>query len=141
VVTIPVGVRTAVDYRLRMEAARARVTQALALPATPPGRFDTTVEQLLVDALHELDTSRDPVERHELLETAPPEPCPLSIRHLEILELLADGLTLEQVGQRLDIRRNTVKSHLTAATRLAGLTGEANTTGLVCLALRRGWIT
>jgi DNA-binding NarL/FixJ family response regulator len=141
VVTIPVGVRTAVDYRLRMEAARARVQQALTLPATPPGRFNTTVEQLLVDALHELDTERDPVEHHELLEATAPAPCPLSIRHLEVLELLADGLTLEQVSHLLGIRRNTVKSHITAATRLAGLAGEANTTGLVCLALRQGWIT
>ena len=61
----------------------------------------------------------------------------LSPRELEVLRLVADGLTTAQVGARLGISPSTVKHHMTTVcVRLRA----ANRTAAVVEALRRGLI-
>lgn len=68
----------------------------------------------------------------------PPAPCLLSKRECEVAAAAADGLTKDQIGARLHLSPNTVKSHLQ---RIARKLGADNTTHAVAIALRAGWIT
>ena len=45
---------------------------------------------------------------------------PLTRRELEILALLADGMTTPQISERLGIRPATIKTHLTSVYRKTG---------------------
>jgi DNA-binding CsgD family transcriptional regulator len=64
-------------------------------------------------------------------------PTALRPRQLQVLQLLADGLTLDQVGRTLHLGRNTVKYHVT---KLHEVFGAPNTTSTVAAAIRRGVI-
>lgn len=75
---------------------------------------------------------------------APPPPPPpppmvaaLTPRQLEVVALLAEGLTRPQIAERLTIAEHTVKTTIARAVTRANATG---TTHLVALALRGGWI-
>lgn len=59
-------------------------------------------------------------------------------RELEVLELVAMGLSNKGVADRLGISDQTVKFHLAS---IAGKLGAANRTDAVRLAVRRGLIT
>jgi two-component system response regulator DesR len=71
------------------------------------------------------------------LPDAPAQTCPLTPRQLEVIALAADGLTMDQIGSRLYLSVDTVRTHSKDAMRRSGL---HSTTGLVALALRQGWI-
>jgi DNA-binding CsgD family transcriptional regulator len=61
----------------------------------------------------------------------------LTGRERDVLELLAEGLRLEVIGERLGIGLETVRTHVRhAAERL----GAANRTQAVAIAIRRGLI-
>jgi DNA-binding CsgD family transcriptional regulator len=61
----------------------------------------------------------------------------LTGREREVLTLLAQGLYLDEIGQRLGIGSETVRTHLRKASdRL----GAANRTHAVAIAIRRGLI-
>jgi DNA-binding NarL/FixJ family response regulator len=62
---------------------------------------------------------------------------PLTPREIQVLELLADGLSNKGIGARLGISDQTVKFHVTAIT---GKLGASNRTDAVRRALRRGLI-
>ena len=63
---------------------------------------------------------------------------PLTQRELEVLRLLADGLRHEEIGKRLGIGSETVRTHLRKASdRL----GAATRTQAVATALRQGLIS
>jgi DNA-binding CsgD family transcriptional regulator len=63
---------------------------------------------------------------------------PLTERELEVLRLLADGLRHEEIGKRLGIGSETVRTHLRKASdRL----GAATRTQAVATALRQGLIS
>lgn len=62
---------------------------------------------------------------------------PLTVRELEVLTLAADGLLLEEVGAKLFISLDTVKTHLI---RLRRKLGARNCTHAVALALKAGLI-
>ena len=59
-------------------------------------------------------------------------------RELEVLNLVAQGLTNRAVGRRLAISEATVKTHLV---HVFGKLGVADRTAAVTVALQRGWIT
>ena len=60
---------------------------------------------------------------------------PITARELEILQLVAEGLSNKQIGRRLSITEGTVKSHLLAILRKLD---AADRTQAVTIALKRG---
>jgi len=62
---------------------------------------------------------------------------PLTAREMEILELVAQGMSNRKIAYRLGISHQTVKNHMTAILRKLGATGR---TEAAVSALRRGWI-
>jgi len=63
---------------------------------------------------------------------------PLTPREIQVLELLAEGLSNKAIAARLKISAQTVKFHVAA---VAGKLGAANRTDAVRRAVRRGLIT
>lgn len=61
---------------------------------------------------------------------------PLSAREIEVLRKVGEGLTNQQIGDRLGISINTVKNHLR---KINEKTGVTNRTEAAMLAVRRGW--
>ena len=68
---------------------------------------------------------------------SPPEPDPLTPRELEVLELLAHGLTNREIGERLFIGERTVKFHVSSI--LAKL-GAENRTEAARISISRGLV-
>jgi DNA-binding NarL/FixJ family response regulator len=62
---------------------------------------------------------------------------PLTTREIQVLELLAEGLSNKAIGARLGISDQTVKFHVAS---LAGKLGAVNRTDAVRRAVRRGLI-
>lgn len=93
---------------LQMLAARPRDLEGLDRPA--PGQW-----------LHALSTATNP----------------LTIRELDIIHLIAEGLSNHQISSRLKISDQTVKNHVTAILRKLGATDRAQA---VLISLRSGWI-
>jgi ATP/maltotriose-dependent transcriptional regulator MalT len=63
---------------------------------------------------------------------------PLTLREIQVLELLAEGLSNKAIASRLGISDQTVKFHVAS---IAGKLGAANRTDTVRRAVRRGLIT
>ncbi len=63
---------------------------------------------------------------------------PLTPREIQVLELLAEGLTNKGIAARLGISDQTVKFHVSS---ISGKLGAANRTEVVRRAARRGLIT
>ena len=63
---------------------------------------------------------------------------PLTPREIQVLELVAEGLSNKRIAARLDISDQTVKFHVSS---ICGKLGAANRTDAVRRALRRGLIT
>lgn len=72
------------------------------------------------------------------MATRPEEIDKLTPREMEVLRLLAQGLSNRKIGERLSVNERTVKSHVAAI--LAKLEA-ANRTDAVMRALERGLIT
>lgn len=62
---------------------------------------------------------------------------PITTRELEVLRLVVDGMSNDQVGAALGITTRTVEAHLT---RLYERTGTQSRTELATRALREGWL-
>ncbi len=62
---------------------------------------------------------------------------PLTAREIQVLELLAEGLSNKAIAERLRISDQTVKFHVAA---ISGKLGAANRTDAVRRAVRRGLI-
>jgi putative nucleotidyltransferase with HDIG domain len=84
----------------------------------------------LGDVLYELP----PIARSS---RAPIESCPLSLREVEVLRLLAEGKLYKQIAAELGLSPSTVRSHLH---RVYTRIGVVDRTQAVLLATRRGWI-
>lgn len=68
--------------------------------------------------------------------TSPTE-CPLPSRMIEIVSLIADGLSAKEISKKLGISPNTVNSYIAVAMAHACV---HRSTALVATALRKGWI-
>ena len=62
----------------------------------------------------------------------------LTAREVQVLELLAEGLSNKAIADRLDISDQTVKFHVAS---ISGKLGATNRTDAVRRAVRRGLIT
>ena len=75
----------------------------------------------------------------EILELAPPgaqeHPAGLTLREVEVLGLVATGLTDAQVAERLVVSVRTVHSHVRSIYRKLGVSSRSAATGY---ALRQG---
>jgi DNA-binding NarL/FixJ family response regulator len=65
----------------------------------------------------------------------PDTPRALSERECEVLALIAEGYTSKDIGERLHVAEETVKSHVT---NVLGYLGARNRAHAVVIALRRG---
>ena len=63
---------------------------------------------------------------------------PLTLREIQVLELLAEGLPNKAIAERLGISAETVKFHVAS---LSGKLGAANRTDAVRLAILRGLVS
>jgi DNA-binding NarL/FixJ family response regulator len=61
----------------------------------------------------------------------------LTLREIEVLAMLADGLGNKEIARQLDISDNTVKFHLSS---IFGKLGATNRTEAVMLGMRYGFI-
>jgi DNA-binding NarL/FixJ family response regulator len=83
-----------------------------------------------VDAILVAPVRHSPPDDEEIPE-------PLTAREVQVLELLAEGLSNKAVARRLGISDQTVKFHVAS---LSGKLGAANRTDAVRRAVRRGLI-
>ena len=107
---------------LRMQLAPLRVTIAGEFPTLAAAR----ASRLAADAF---------VLPHDDLA---PSPEPLTPREIQVVELLAEGLSNRHIGERLGISAETVKFHLAA---ISGKLGASNRTDVVRRAVQRGLIS
>jgi len=65
------------------------------------------------------------------------EPCPLSVREVEVMRLLAEGKVYKQIAQELDLSTSTVRTHLHNTYAKLGAVDRAQA---VLMATARGWL-
>ena len=111
--------------RLRAELERSSFTIA--------GEFATLAD---ARASH-FDTDAIVLARPRSFEPESPEEA-LTRREIEVLELLAEGLSNKAIAGRLRISDQTVKFHVAA---ICGKLGAANRTDAVRRAIRRGLLS
>lgn len=63
---------------------------------------------------------------------------PLSRRELQILRMIAEGLTTKEIARRLDRAENTVKNHVTG---IFSKLGVHDRTEAAIYAIKRGWLS
>jgi predicted ATPase/DNA-binding CsgD family transcriptional regulator len=111
------------DYEGRVAAARARLDEADWQAAWNEGRT-MSPEQAIEYALEGQAT------QHEHVASTAPDALPagLSAREVEVLNLVAQGLTNAQIAKDLFISPNTVNRHLNSVYRKLGVTSRAAAT-------------
>ena len=99
--------------------------------------FDSRAEArestVTADAILEAVTDDDRTD-----DLADPSPEHLTPRELDVLELIAEGLSNKAIAARLGISDQTVKFHVSS---IQGKLGAANRTDAVRRAVRRGLVT
>jgi DNA-binding NarL/FixJ family response regulator len=117
--------------------SRARLRDALEQTMTIVGEFETLAEAR--GAAIESDAIVLPsmsAARRDTLEEFPVEA--LTPRELQVVQLLAEGLSNRDIGERLGISSQTVKFHVTS---IYGKLGAANRPDAVRRAVRRGLVS
>jgi DNA-binding NarL/FixJ family response regulator len=124
---------------LAATAEQARRARAWGAMAVLPRGVDTPALEAALSAVLEGLTVADPV-----LEPSPHEPGgldetaeELTPRELEVLVLIAEGLSNRAIAARLGIRESTVKDHVLS---MLDKLGAQSRTEAVTIALRRGLI-
>ena len=90
----------------------------------PGERLSEEMMELVFDILH---LSRD-LEKHAMIEELllqPQEDYNLSDREMDVLELVAQGLSSKEIASRLNIAVNTVNTHRKSITRKTGIKSVA----------------
>jgi predicted ATPase/DNA-binding CsgD family transcriptional regulator len=121
------------EYERTMEGIHAQLDEAVFAVAWKEGRA-TPLEQLVAQAVETKDAS--PTEpkpgeagQEEATSDLPPTPPhELTAREMEVLRLLAQGLTSAQIGERLVIGLVTVNSHVRSIYSKLGVTSRAAAT-------------
>jgi len=107
----------------------AEVAAALEVVARGERVCPPRVMRLLFARLSQLGRERKRRDRLEVLE--------LTAREMEILRLIADGLTNEQIARRLFLSVYTVKNHVH---RILNVLGVQSRSGAVSHAFAKGWL-
>jgi non-specific serine/threonine protein kinase len=132
-----IGSLPALPERDLYEAALARAARRL--PALDREReaaigSGLTLEAAMADAARWLDTLRQTPPQEQ---RADPGPSGLSQREMEVLRLIVDGATNEEIAARLGIAQRTAAQHVAA---ILGKLGVSNRTAATTIALRRGLV-
>jgi len=96
-------------------------------------RAEAREARLSADAILEAVAGHEPTDDFD-----DPAPEHLTAREVEVLELIAEGLSNKAIATRLGISDQTVKFH---ASSIQGKLGAANRTDAVRRAVRRGLVT
>jgi len=104
---------------------------------------DSSPQELLqaIRDIHRGESSLDPTVARKLIQELsrppelPPSPEPLSARELEVLDLVAEGLSNQEIAARLVISERTVRNHVGSILAKLHL---ANRTQAALYALRKG---
>jgi DNA-binding NarL/FixJ family response regulator len=110
----------------RRETLRDRLPDGVEIVAEAPTIGSARLLPIDVDGY--LIAANSPAEEDPLVE-------PLTPREVEVLSLVADGLSNKAVAARLGVSDETVKFHLAS---IFGKLGASNRTDAVRLGLRRG---
>lgn len=111
---------------------RSRLRARLPEPLEVVGEAET-----LAEAKRLADVDAYLVAAAPMRDDDSPAPDPLTVREIEVLSALADGLSNKAIAVRLGISDETVKFHLSA---IFGKLQASNRTDAVRQALRRGLI-
>lgn len=114
---------------LRRDQSLAEVAAAIEVVARGERVCPPRAMRLLFARLGELGRERKRRDRLEVLE--------LSAREMEILRLIADGLTNQEIARRLYLSVHTVKNHVH---RILDVLGVHSRWGAVNHALAKGWL-
>ncbi len=85
---------------------------------------------MLRELLYELPYARPDVRRIS-------EPCPLSVRELDVLKYLSEGLVYKQIAGEMQLSVSTIRTHLH---NVYGKIGAVDRAQAVLTARERGWI-
>jgi DNA-binding CsgD family transcriptional regulator/DNA-binding transcriptional ArsR family regulator len=111
--------RAVIDYEGRLAAARSQLDEAAWTAAWAEGR-----------AMGPEEAVRYALEQEPTPEPAAPEayPAGLSAREVDVLRLVADGMTSAEVARELFLSTRTVDWHLSSVYRKLGLNSRAEAT-------------
>ncbi len=114
-------------YNRAMAAARAQLDKTVWEAAWAEGQA-MTLEQAIAYALESPSEQLRPALPHAPQPPAPPPPLGLTDREVEVLGLLAQGLTYAQIAKRLVLSPHTVNTHLKAIYGKLGVTSRSAAT-------------
>lgn len=117
--------RARARLRAQINGSLTIVSEATSVAAARAASIDADAWLLAVDDVRDLANDPPIVE-------------PLTDREVEVLELLAEGLSNKAIAVRLGISDQTIKFHVAS---IAGKLGTHTRTETVRFALRRGLIT
>ncbi len=120
-ITITPLARSHTDYEVHLAASRSQLDEAAWGAAWAEGRA-MTLEQAV-------DYALEPPETPDEAEEAPPaHPAGLSAREVEVLKLVAQGMTDSQIAGELYISPRTVNAHLRSVYHKIGSSTRAEAT-------------
>jgi DNA-binding NarL/FixJ family response regulator len=117
---------------LSLMAAQARTSQQ----ALPPEQVQARLSLAVLERMAQQAAN----EANDLLSQLKPEQAqthPLSPREMEVLRLVAEGLTNKEIAYRLGLSERTVQFHLNA---VFNKTGANSRTEATAEAFKKGWL-
>jgi predicted ATPase/class 3 adenylate cyclase/DNA-binding CsgD family transcriptional regulator len=114
------------DYDRAVAAARAQLSEKDFVAEWTQGRMMTPEQALAAKAMIPTPFPTKPTST-PLMKSAP-HPAGLSAREVEVLRLVAQGLTNEQVAEQLVISARTVNTHLTSIYSKIGISSRSAAT-------------
>jgi DNA-binding NarL/FixJ family response regulator len=117
------------EYERAVEGARVQLGEKMFAALWAEGKVMTR-EQVLAVGEPEIVATTNPTEASSPLpgKAATPYPSDLTTREMDVLRLLAQGLTSAQIAERLVIGLVTVNSHVRSIYSKLGVTSRAAAT-------------
>ncbi|HEY1353787.1 MAG TPA: LuxR C-terminal-related transcriptional regulator [Ktedonobacteraceae bacterium] len=131
-ISVPMTPAERADHERRLAVARARLGEELFSAAWAEGRAMTPEQALAIDRQAKVARANGSALSPSLADSAG-----LTARELEVLYLVASGLTNTQIAQQLVLSEKTVATHLT---HIFNKTMSENRAGAVAFAIRHGLV-